>query len=146
MCPTLFIYLFFSTFSLMLFYPKLLWVHARGGGCALVDMATGAQKWRAVGQKVTHSWQKSDVRRADKWRTGQNATWECFNGYQHTSHHGFRSQRASGTDSVSMSWRHEVEANMNIKDWPHGLIHRMIFLFYHYILNSVLYYYQVLLY
>ena len=39
------------------------------------------------GQKVTYSWPKSDVRwakmwrmRAENWRTGQNATLECYNG------------------------------------------------------------------
>ena len=36
-----------------------------------------AKKWRTVCQKVTYSGPNSDVRRAEKWRTGQNATLEC---------------------------------------------------------------------
>ena len=84
MCPsTLFIYSFILMFSLMLFHPKLLWVHARGWGwgCRVFICGHGhrAKKWRTVGQKVTYSGPKSDVRKAEKWRTGQNATLECYN-------------------------------------------------------------------
>ena len=38
-----------------------------------------AKKWRTVGQKVTYSGPKCDVRVAEKWRTGQNATLGRYN-------------------------------------------------------------------
>ena len=38
-----------------------------------------AKKWRTVGQKMTYSGTKSDVGRAEKCRSGQNATLECYN-------------------------------------------------------------------
>ena len=94
MCPsTLFSYIFIYLFIYLLiyvfihvficfyvfynfFHPKLLWVHARVFICGHGHMA---KKWRTVGRKVTYSGPKSDVRRAEKWCTGQNATFECYN-------------------------------------------------------------------
>ena len=86
MCLTTF-YLFFLlfTFSLMLFHPKLLWVHDRewgvggGGGGGVVFIC--ATQWQGVGMRVgmgggCSSGPKSDVQWAKKWGTvGQNVTY-----------------------------------------------------------------------
>ena len=68
----------------MLFHPKLLWVYGRGrgwgvGGRVCSFVGHRAKKWRTVGQNVTYNGPKCDVRGAEKWRTGQNATLECCN-------------------------------------------------------------------
>ena len=86
---TFYLFIFLFTFSLMLFHPKLLWVHDRGwGGVGWGGVGVGvsicghghrAKKWCTVGQKVTYSGPKCDVRGAEKWRTGQNAILECYN-------------------------------------------------------------------
>ena len=50
-----------------------------GVGVFICGHGHRAKKWRTVGQKVTYSGPKYDVRGAEKWRTGQNATLECYN-------------------------------------------------------------------
>ena len=64
----------------MVFYPKLLGrLDARGWGwgCSVFIWGHGfrAKKWWIVGQKMAHSGPKSDVCRAEKWRTGQMQHW-----------------------------------------------------------------------
>ena len=83
MCLSTFhVFILLFTFPLMLFHPKLFWVHYMGGGGGggfICGHGHRAKKWRTVGQKVTYSGPKCDVRGAEKWRTGQNATLECYN-------------------------------------------------------------------
>ena len=74
--PTKPFFLFKHCFALfilnLLFLPD-------GGGVAQNGHSHRAEKWRTLGWKVTYSGLKSDVRRAEKWRTGKNATLECYN-------------------------------------------------------------------
>ena len=94
MCP--FVLLIFFMFSLMLStqnhfgsMPGVGWVGVWVGvlvgwvgwvGVWVFICGHGhrAKKWRTVGQKVTYSGPISYVRRAEKWRTDQNATLECY--------------------------------------------------------------------
>ena len=75
-------YFFFNAFP-----PKITlgsW-HGVGWGVFICGHGHRAKKWRTVGQKVTYSGPKCDVRGAEKWRTGQNATSECYNEYLNTT-------------------------------------------------------------
>ena len=67
-------------FFLNAFLPKISWGPRHGVGVRVIICGHGhrAKKWRTVGQKVTYSGPKCDVRWAEKWRTGQNATLECY--------------------------------------------------------------------
>ena len=70
MCSLTFYLFIYFTFSLMLFCPKLLWVHARGVGwrvfiCGHGHRAKSDIQWakmgRTVGQNGTYAGLKSDV-------------------------------------------------------------------------------------
>ena len=52
-----------------------------GGGWRVLIYGHGhrAKKGSTVGQKVTYNGPKYDERRAEKWRTVQNATLKCYN-------------------------------------------------------------------
>ena len=52
--------------------------HGVGWGVFICGHGQRAKKWRTVGQQVTYSGPKCDLRGAEKWRTGQNATLECY--------------------------------------------------------------------
>ena len=69
-------YFFFNAFPLKITLGP--W-HGVGVGVFICGHGHRAKKWRTVGQKVTYSGPKCDVRGAEKWRTGQNATLECYN-------------------------------------------------------------------
>ena len=49
-----------------------------GGGCSFVGMATGPKRDVQWAKKMTYSGPKCNVREAEKWSTGQNATLECY--------------------------------------------------------------------
>ena len=81
-CPSTFLSIIFSYFFFNAFLPKITLCPCQGFGVGVEGVHSWTwwqgQKWRTVGQKVTYSGPKSDVRRAEKWRTGQNTKLECY--------------------------------------------------------------------
>ena len=83
-------HVFFHFFPSFIFYfcfndflPKIIWVHARDWGVFICGHGHRAKEWHTVGRIGTCNGPKSDVCRAEKWRTGQNTTLECYNNYVH---------------------------------------------------------------
>ena len=72
----IYFHLFYNAFP-----PKIILDPCPGLGWKMFICGHGhrAKTWRTVGQSLTYSRPKTDVSRAEKWYTCQNATLECFN-------------------------------------------------------------------
>ena len=105
MCLSTFhVFIFLFTFSLMLFHPKLFWVHDMGWGWGVFICGHGhrAKKWRTVGQNVTYAGLKSDVRaKMQHWSVIIKGLRPVLEGFVVTMHEGACETRKLNPEGVS---------------------------------------------